>query len=1506
MSTPAPESLTAADCLLPLCHELTISLRQLEQQVHQVTIASADAPTALASMTKLMGQIEAAFTIAGADSLAAIASLSLRLVVKYAENTMSFPAELAGTLNRTFALLTEVMQGMPTQGCIPISNLLPCWDALAAWDRTGNAHPSAMLSLQVDHGMLPSLAIPQEQVRMTDFRGEFECALLRFLRSDLPEEALQAAQRITHVIAALALRAQAVSEKTHWMVLHAATRLIAEDKTSDIVLSKKILAAMGRVIRHIGSTELPPVPSALVREALFMIATANSQTAESACIAQAFDLCNQLSSTQAAASPRTTVDLIAITSVGDEIQSLIALLDTPGTAALPTPAQLDHLIRFAHRIPQITCVTSALSRLQERLSVHQVHPAQVLVIAACLLSLQGLMGSLTRLKYPQPIAQRIAAHLDSIGNNTDSPGWRSFRTMGITLQMPAVLLSLTDALIDNLAVAERQIERLIDEAHTASEREILLAGIDHRLLEVGAALTLLGEPALLASLQEIRAQLPSVVIDTDGDNDLYHRDVFAQNFVRLSAALAGIPRTHHIEDSYLPDEMVPSLGIHDQNPATRPAFDTRHNLHAIFLDEAKARLLQLWDWLHAASNSQDVHWESAAHAAHTLAGCSATVGLSEMRQLAMAMEAIFTGMRAADGQMAEPVQLILQKALVTLEQMHADLSSGLMPQTAPAILEQLLALSLAASDPGSDVDDLQRDDTELSLLRQQTHVPETTEGQVTFPGHQQLPQPGKDHADPDTPPETKSPAFTASANKARDPVHDELHDIFVEEAADLMPQLDQQLRVWIAEPSDPEAPAQMLRILHTLKGSARMAGEIRLGDELHKMEQTVAELSQQLSPDAVSLRVLETTLDQLLQPFVMVTTPPSPSLANGERTDMKPANVGTDMHDAARPHQDIAAAPEKTPQTLQLRVRAEFLDRITTTGAELLVGSSRMTSELQLQRQSVNDLSDNLARLRAQLRELEIQAESRIASGFAPSNVAEFDPLEFDRYTRLHELTRMMSESIADISSLQRTLSRQLDNVSLAVTAQARHARALQADLRRVRTLPFASLSGRLQHLLRQAAREKDCDVVMEIEGGNLEVDRGVLDRITGPLEHLVRNAVAHGIETTVERLSLGKPATGRVRIDLTQQGNILQLQMSDDGRGLDYARIRERAITAGLLASEAQVDDAVLAELIFEPGFSTANKVTELSGRGIGMDVVRAAVIGLGGHLKVLSERGAGTRFIFSLPLTLATMQVVLVTAGSREVALPATLVQHMLQLSSAELVKARAAGELEWQGRHIPLHRLSTLLGEPISAQETVTRIPVAVLRQLDQYLAIELDNVLGHREVVVKNLGPQLAKVPGIAGATVLGDGSITLIINPLPLPEFMAAHADYWTSVNPAQASTHQAPQILVVDDSLTVRRASQRLLERHGYAVLLARDGLDALEQLRLNTPAAVLLDIEMPRMDGFELLTALRDDQRWHALPVAMITSRTATRHREHAMQLGATAYLGKPFVDEELLGLLT
>ncbi|MEO0315172.1 MAG: hypothetical protein RI928_1628 [Pseudomonadota bacterium] len=1504
MNSPAPASQTAADCLPPLFHELAIVLHQLGELVQQASLTDAERSTVLDSMEILLAQVEAAFTMVHVDPLAAITSLALRLVTKQSEDPASFPNELAHTLSQTFSTLIEAMAHLLVHSSVPTTNVLACWSALAAWDRSGNAHPSLMLSLQVDHRMLPSVAAPDEQALLTDPRGEFERALLRFLRSDLPEEVSLAAQRITQVIAALATLARTETQKVHWLVLHAATGLIAEEKTSDIALAKKILAATGRVIRHIGSTVLPAIPPALVREALFIIATAKAHTLESASIVQAFDIDAQLPSIQIMGAETAIHDPLAIAAVGDEIQSLIALMDTPGITALPTPAQLDKLIRCTSLVPEIAAVSSALYRLQARLSAEEVHPAQVLAIATCLLSMQALMAVMIRLKNNQSIAQRIAMTLDAIGDIEGIPGWHSFQTMGIALQIPAALASLADALIDSLAVLERQIERLIDETQTVSEQEAGLAAIDHRLVEVRAAMILLNESTLLTSLQEIREQIPLIFIDKDSDKNCDGRETFAKKFIRLSTQLAAIPRNHSIEGSDSFDDAVLGSESGRENHVTGPFFDTRNNLHAIFLDEAKARLQQLGDWLHAAQTDKHAYLRSATHAAHALAGCSATVGLSEMRQLALAMEAVLSEMSASGGQIKVEAQGILQNSLSALGNMLADLSSGCMPQAQPAILEQLLALSLTASDFSHPYH--QEADPAASPVSQTVAVVAPTVHSVPLQGDHPGSNAGKNPSDTNTPVESKYPAVTPSASTAHDPMQDELHEIFIEEAADLMPQLDQQLRIWLNDPSELDAPAQMLRILHTLKGSARMAGEIRLGDALHKMEQTIAELSRQSPADTAVLHALETTLDQWLQAFVPVTMlPPS---AMGDRPG---ANIATSRPeakplDAAHPIRDIAskAASGKTNQVLQLRVRAEFLDRITTSGAELLVGSSRMAGELQLQRQSVNDLSDNLARLRAQLRELEINAESSIASGFASSNAAEFDPLEFDRYTRLHELTRMMSESIADISSLQRTLSRQLDSTALAVSAQGRHARVLQSDLRRVRTLPFASLIGRLQHLLRQAAREKECDVVMDIDGGNLEVDRSVLDRITGPLEHLVRNAVAHGIETADERLSLGKPATGRVRMDLSQQGNTLQLQISDDGRGLDYARIRERAIAAGLMSLDAVADEAALAEMIFEPGFSTASKVTELSGRGIGMDAVRAAVIALGGHLKVHSESGAGTSFTFSLPLTLATMQVVLVTAGTRELALPATLVQQMLQLSSSELARARTAGELEWQGRHIPLHKLTILLGDTLSAQQSAMRTPVAVLRQLDQYLAIELDAVLGHREVVVKNLGPQLAKVPGIAGATVLGDGSIMLIINPLPLPDFVATHKGGSTDLNSAKA--HHAPRILVVDDSLTVRRASQRLLERHGYVVELARDGMDALEQLRLKTPAAVLLDIEMPRMDGFELLTALRDEPRWRAIPVAMITSRTAERHREHAMKLGATAYLGKPFVEEELLGLLS
>jgi chemosensory pili system protein ChpA (sensor histidine kinase/response regulator) len=366
--------------------------------------------------------------------------------------------------------------------------------------------------------------------------------------------------------------------------------------------------------------------------------------------------------------------------------------------------------------------------------------------------------------------------------------------------------------------------------------------------------------------------------------------------------------------------------------------------------------------------------------------------------------------------------------------------------------------------------------------------------------------------------------------------------------------------------------------------------------------------------------------------------------------------------------------------------------------------------------------------------------------------------------------------------------------------------------------------------------------------------------------------------------------------VQVAQEGNEIVIEFSDDGGGLDLERIKAKAISTGLLAEEDAASDAQIADLIFEPGFSTADTLTELSGRGVGMDVVQSEAQALGGRVDMLSEPGNGTRFTIRLPLTLAVTQVVLLAAGGKTYALPAILVEQVLQMKDAALAEARENG----------LQYLPTLLGD--SAQPPVQRSsPVMMLKNGNERLALQVDEVLGNREVVIKNIGPQLARMVGIAGATVLGTGDIVLILNPVALAQHLAHHPE--ARLEYAQAAAESPAvlpalgrSIMVVDDSLTVRRVTQRLLEREGYRVLLAKDGVDALEQLQESTPDLMLVDIEMPRMDGFDLTRNVRGDERTKNIPIIMITSRSADKHRNVALELGVNAYFGKPYQEAVLL----
>jgi chemosensory pili system protein ChpA (sensor histidine kinase/response regulator) len=492
---------------------------------------------------------------------------------------------------------------------------------------------------------------------------------------------------------------------------------------------------------------------------------------------------------------------------------------------------------------------------------------------------------------------------------------------------------------------------------------------------------------------------------------------------------------------------------------------------------------------------------------------------------------------------------------------------------------------------------------------------------------------------------------------------------------------------------------------------------------------------------------------------------------------------------------------------------------------------------------------------------------------------------------------------VNDVASFHEGLSRTVDTAVDELGVQSRLTRELQRDLMRVRMVPFASLSERLFRVARQTAKETDKRVNLDIRGGAVEIDRSVLERMAAPFEHLLRNAIVHGVEARQRRVENGKPETGELLVQVSQQGNEVQIRFSDDGAGLDLARIRAKGETSGLLDAGAAASDAQVADLIFEPGFSTADSLTELAGRGVGMDVVRSEARALGGRVEVDSEAGKGAAFTIHLPLTLAVNQVVLVASGPKTYALPANLVGQVLQVREAELAAAHAAGAIEVQGEPLPLRYLPELLNEPggASAQRST---PVLMLGSGANRLALQVDEVLGNREVVIKNVGPQLARMPGIAGATVLGSGEIVLILNPLLLPTNGQPRGQVQTSlpVEPLHRAT-----IMVVDDSLTVRRVTQRLLEREGYRVLLAKDGVEALEQLQApdTRPDLMLVDIEMPRMDGFDLTRNVRDGEATKSIPIIMITSRTADKHRNYALGLGVDAYFGKPFQEDVLLAAI-
>jgi chemosensory pili system protein ChpA (sensor histidine kinase/response regulator) len=740
-----------------------------------------------------------------------------------------------------------------------------------------------------------------------------------------------------------------------------------------------------------------------------------------------------------------------------------------------------------------------------------------------------------------------------------------------------------------------------------------------------------------------------------------------------------------------------------------------------------------------------------------------------------------------------------------------------------------------------------------------------------------------------------------------DDIDQQLLPIFLEEVEELTPAIGEDLRRWRTQ--DAEASHSLQRALHTLKGSARMVGAMRLGELIHAMENEVVEGIECGSLDSAVFNKLESQFDRALD---CVDALKRGQAWGGDKSSQEevpetaaelPANILASqvMARTHAPESDDAA-----PAKAFIRVSADVVDRLVDQAGEVSIARSRIESEVRTFKQALHELTDSTVRLKTQLREIEIHAESQLKSRLSQLSEQEqqFDPLEFDRYTRLQELTRLMAESVHDVVTVQQGLVSNLNETQAALLAQARMNRQLQDDLMQIRAVPFSSLAERLYRVVRQAAKDLKKKANLDIVGQQVEVDRGVLEKIAAPLEHLLRNAVAHGIEAAEARLAAGKPEFGEIALSLRQEANEIVITLADDGRGLDYARIRGKALELGLVRPEDDPTRTQFANLIFSPGFSTASEVSEIAGRGIGMDVVRSDVQALGGRIELSSEVGRGTTFTLYLPLTLAVTQALLVRAGHQLYGIPSSMVEQVQQYKTQALDSLYDSGAIVWLGNRYPFRCLAHTLGDSTHQPEVKLYNAVILVRTGESRLAVHVDELIRNQEVVLKSLGPQLSRVPGLAGATVLPNGQAVLIINPVQLAEARTGvgFAENTSSGVKTQFERISPPLAMVVDDSLTVRKITGRLLARHGYEVITAKDGVDALQQLQETIPDVLLVDIEMPRMDGLELVKNVRGDARMPELPIIMITSRTADKHRSHAQALGVNLFLGKPYKEEELL----
>src|SRR5690554_9321 len=769
-----------------------------------------------------------------------------------------------------------------------------------------------------------------------------------------------------------------------------------------------------------------------------------------------------------------------------------------------------------------------------------------------------------------------------------------------------------------------------------------------------------------------------------------------------------------------------------------------------------------------------------------------------------------------------------------------------------------------------------------------------------------------------------SPEETAIADQeAIDP---EILEIFLEEAGEIMDQLEHLLADWRKDPASKHFNQEAQRALHTLKGGARLSQLTLLGDKAHNFETRLIDLAGKL-PDDTQWQAITEDHDSIIALVADIRgryesgAAASAPVAEAAPEVQVPAIAEAPAEPAPKPAP--ARAKAKTSKRVvdaqraaqeTIRVSAPLLDDLVNLAGETSITRGRLEQQSSDFSHTLDEMAATIERLREQLRRMEIETEAQILFSaekeHGPDYGDDFDPLEMDRYSSIQQLSRALTESSSDLADLRETLADRVRDTETLLVQQSRINTELQEGLMKTRMIPFSSMVPRLRRIVRQISGELGKKVEFDVRNAEGEMDRTILERMIAPLEHMLRNAIDHGIEKPADRKKSGKAEAGAVTLSLAREGGDVVLRMVDDGAGIPSNVIREKAIRQGLLREDEELSEREILQFIVQPGFSTAQNVTQISGRGVGMDVVASEIKQLGGSLDIESQVGRGTVFTVRLPFTVSVNRALMVSTGEDFYAIPLNTIEGIVRVSTYELEEYYKpdAPMYEYAGQEYRLQYLGSLLNSDHhpKLQGQALPLPVILVRGAEQFMALQVDNLMGSREIVVKSLGPQFSTVRGVSGATILGDGNVVVILDlPAMIRSDILSERQRLAELDKARESARyeeRATVVMVVDDSVTVRKVTSRLLERNGMEVITAKDGLDAVAQLQDHKPDIMLLDIEMPRMDGFEVASFVRHDDNLRDMPICMITSRTGEKHRERALAIGVNEYLGKPFQETELL----